>query len=179
MINIIVAMVLMGGLLAGCQPKESEQAASAPSSSVTADAQKEQRFAASKKLMAQAVALLEQKDLQNAVMALEASIKVAPDNYEPYVLMGQVLLNAKQYTQAEAILDQATKIAPNEGGVFYLLATTFRMEGKKLPAALAARRAAEIFAAAKDQDNVKKVAALLQDIISLPDDAPQPAANQQ
>jgi len=52
------------------------------------------------------------------------------------------------------------------------------MAGKKLPAVLAARHSVEVFQAQQDRDNMLKSAALLHDLIDMPDGQGAPAQDQ-
>jgi hypothetical protein len=66
-------------------------------------------------------------------------------------------------------LDQAGKMFPDNGTVFYMLSIANRMVGKKLPAILAARHSVEVFQAQQDRENMLKSAALLHQLVDIPD----------
>ena len=165
--NKIILMLLCVMPLFGCQSKEN-----------TAQTQDQgpvsQRKEAAKKLLVEAVALLEQKNVQGAVVALEASIKVNPADPDPYLLLGQILLKAEQFDHAVELLDQAGKIFPENGTVYYMLSVANKMDNKKLPAVLAARRSFDIFKAANDAENAQKSAVLLEQVIASPDNPVTP-----
>ena len=82
---------------------------------------------------------------------------------------GQILIKAGQYDHAVDLLDNAAKSFTDNGMVFYMLSVANKMADKKLPAALSARRSFEIFKQNNDKDNALKSAALLQEIIAMPD----------
>ncbi len=150
----IIFIVCLGLILTGCQQRPSSQ------NGITAERQE-----AAKKLFAQSILLLQQKNLKGAVASLEASIKIDPSDPNPYLLLGQILLKAQQYKQAEDFLDQTAKAFPNNGTVFYMLSIADKMTDKKLPAVLAARRSYEIFKAQGDSDNIKSSAVLVEELI--------------
>ncbi|MBI4308978.1 MAG: tetratricopeptide repeat protein [Candidatus Omnitrophica bacterium] len=161
----IFLCAMLGLILAGCQPKEeAANQRSNASSAITAE-----RKEAARKLTAQAVALLEQKNYPGVVASLDAAIKADPTDQEPYLILGQILLKAGEFQRAAEFLDTAAKNFPDNGTIFYMLSMANQMSGKKLPAVLAARRSFEIFKGANDQDNAEKSAVLLQQIINAPE----------
>ena len=163
--NKILLCAVMGLLvLGGCQPKEESNNQTDPSAGITS-----QRKEAARKLTAQSVVLLGQKDYQGAVGSLDAAIKADPTDQDPYLILGQILLKAGEFQRAADFLDAAVKNFPDNGMIFYMLSIANQMSGKKLPAVLAARRSFEIFKDANDQDNAQKSALLLQQIINAPE----------
>ena len=163
--NKILGCIAMGLMLAGCQPKESSNNQAADVG-ITAERKEE-----SHKLTAQSLVLLGQKNYQGTLASLDAAIKMDPTNQDPYLVLGQILLKSGEYQRASDFLDNAAKNFPDNGMVFYMLSLANKLNGKKLPAALAARRSFELFKNANDQDNAQKVAALLQEIINAPEAA--------
>ena len=91
------------------------------------------------------------------------------------MLLGQILLKVQEYDHAAEFLDVAGKTFPDNGTVFYMLSIANKMAGKKLPAVLAARHSVEVFQAQQDRDNMLKSAALLHELIDIPDDQFVPA----
>ncbi len=59
-----------------------------------------------------------------------------------------------------------------------MLSIANKMAGKKLPAVLAARHSVEVFQAQQDRDNMLKSAALLHELIDMPDNQFVPAKKQ-
>lgn len=149
----ILSIVCLAMILAGCQqPAQENQAGNG-------------RQEAAKKMFAQSMMLLQQKDLKGAVTSLEDSIKLDPSDPNPYLVLGQILLKAGEFQHASEFLDQTAKTFPNNGTVFYMLSVSNRMAGKKLPAVLAARRSYEIFNAAGDTASAQNSAILLEELI--------------
>ena len=112
---------------------------------------------------------LQNKDLKSTIIDLETSIKINPSEPEAYLLLGQILLKVQEYDHAADFLDMAGKAFPDNGTVFYMLSIANKMAGKKLPAVLAARHSVEVFQAQQDRDNMLKSAALLHELIDMPD----------
>ena len=150
----IISILCLSLMLAGCQQSPEQ----------TNTSNNEQKEAA-KKLFAQGMMLLQQKDLKGAVESLEASIKVDPSDPNPYLVLGQILIKAGEYEHAVDFLDQTAKTFPNNGTIFYMLSIANRMAGKNLPAVLAARRSYEIFNAAGDTANAQTSAIILEELI--------------
>ncbi len=160
----IIGCVLAGLMLAGCQPKEAsheQQASGTPTV--------EQRKEVARKLTEQAMLLISKQDFKGALTALDTAIKFDPTDQDPYMILGQILLKAGEYARAVEFLDNASKAFPQNGMIFYMLSVANKMENKKLPAVLAARRSYELFKSSKDEENAKNAAALLQQEIELPD----------
>mgnify|MGYP003394693745 CR=1 FL=1 len=160
--NFLICLITIV-LFAGCQSK---QEAAAPSNTNDISTQRKE---ASVKLTQQAIVFIEQKNIKDALSGLDAAIKLDPTNQDPYLILGQILIKAGQYDHAVDLLDNAAKSFTDNGMVFYMLSVANKMADKKLPAALSARRSFEIFKQNNDKDNALKSAALLQEIIAMPD----------
>jgi tetratricopeptide (TPR) repeat protein len=154
--------------LAGCQKQESQPQAP----------DMDQRKEVGHKLIIKSLNDLQNKDLKSTIIDLETSIKINPSEPEAYLLLGQILLKVQEYGHAADFLDMAGKQFPDNGTVFYMLGIANKMAGKKLPAVLAARHSVEVFQAQQDRDNMLKSAALLHELIDMPDDQSVPAATQ-
>ena len=120
----IVAIIALGLILTGCQKPPSSQEGGVLSG----------RQEAARKLFAQSIVLLQQKDLKGAVASLEAAVKVDPTDPNAYLMLGQILIKAGEYQHAIEFLDQTAKNFPDNGTVFYMLSISNRMAGNKLPA---------------------------------------------
>jgi len=152
--------------LVGCQKQENQQP--------TMDQRKE----IGHKLIMKSFSDLQNKDLKSTIVDLETSIKVNPSEPEAYLLIGQILLKIQEYDHAADFLEMTAKNFPDDGTVFYMLSIANKMNGKKLPAVLAARHSVEIFQAQQDRDNMLKSAALLHELIDTPDNQFAPAKSQ-
>src|SRR5476649_1368757 len=165
--NILFVLIALFAF-AGCQKQESQQ------QPPNADQQKE----IGHKLIMKSLNDLQNKDLKSTIMDLETSIKINPSEPEAYLLLGQILLKVQEYDHAVDFLDVAAKVFPDNGTVFYMLSIANKMVGKKLPAVLAARHSVEVFQAQQDRDNMLKSAALLHELIDIPDDQFVPVKKQ-
>ena len=150
--------------LAGCQKQASQQ-----------QPDMDQRKDIAHKLILKSFNDLQNKDLKSTIVDLETSIKINPSEPEAYLLLGQILLKVQEYDHAADFLEAAAKTFPDDGTVFYMLGVANKMAGKKLPAILAARHSVEIFQAQQDRDNMLKSAALLHELIDMPDNQPEPS----
>jgi tetratricopeptide (TPR) repeat protein len=153
--------------LAGCQKQESQQGPTI-----------DQRKDIGHKLILKSLNDLQNKDLKSTIVDLETSIKINPSEPEAYLLLGQILLKVQEYDHAVDFLDMTAKIFPDDGTVFYMLSVANKMAGRKLPAVLAARHSVEAFQAQQDRDNMLKSAALLHELIDMPDKQSAPAKKQ-
>jgi outer membrane protein assembly factor BamD (BamD/ComL family) len=153
--------------LAGCQKQETQQ-----------EPNMDQRKDIGHKLILKSLSDLQNKDLKSTIVDLETSIKINPSEPEAYLLLGQILLKIQEYDHAVDFLDVAAKTFPDDGTVFYMLSIANKMAGKKLPAVLAARHSVEVFQAQQDRDNMLKSAALLHELIDMPDNQSAPAKQQ-
>jgi predicted Zn-dependent protease len=156
----ILSILCLSVILAGCQQPGSDQ-------SKTVNTERQD---AAKKLFAQGMLSLQQKDLKGAVESLENSIKADPSDPNPYLVLGQILIKAEEFDHAVEFLDQTAKNFPDNGAIFYMLSVANKMDGKILPAVLAARRSFEIFKASGDMDNAKGSAILLEELIKVAQD---------
>lgn len=145
--------------LAGCQKQESQEQPDV-----------DQRKDVAHKLILKSMNDLQNKDLKATIVDLQTSIKINPSEPTAYLLLGQILLKVQEYDHAVEFLDMAAKNFPDDGTVFYMLAIANKMDGKKLPAVLAARHSVEIFQNQQDKDNFLKSAALLHELIAAPDE---------
>jgi len=155
----LIAVLCVGLFLAGCSSQETK-APQAPAADV-----KGQRQEAAKKVFAQSMLLLQQKNLKGAVENLRASIALDPTDPNPYLVLGQLLIKAEQFTSAVEFLDQAAKTFPDNGTMFYMLSVANKLAGNKLPSVLAARRSYEIFNASGDAANARTSAMLLEELV--------------
>lgn len=152
----IIAILCLGVFLAGCGKSAQEQAGGGND---------QQRQEAAKKLFAQSMIFLQEKNLKASVDSLKASIALDPSDPNPYLVLGQLLIKAEEFDNAAQFLENTAKTFPDNGTVYYMLSVANRMAGNKLPSVLAARRSYEIFSAAGDQVNARTSAALLEEMI--------------
>jgi len=164
--NILIAFITIFAL-AGCQKPDIQQQPSV-----------DQRKDIGHKLILKSLNDLQNKDLKETIVDLETSIKINPSEPEAYLLLAQILLKVQEYDHAEQFLEMTAKTFPDNGTVFYMLSIANKMIGKKLPAVLAARHSVEVFQAQQDRDNMLKSAALLHELIDIPDDQFVPAKKQ-
>lgn len=117
------------------------------------------------KLMQQGVQFLNQKDIPKAVMSFQGAIQVDPSDVQPYMVLSQIFLSLKSYSEAIAVLERAAKAFPENGYVFYMLSLANQENDTPLPAVLAARRSAELFKAQDNQEGFAQAALLMQALV--------------
>ena len=162
--TVLILMAIFA--LAGCQKQVTQQQ--------QPDA--DQRKDIGHKLILKSLNDLQNKDLKSTIVDLQTSIKINPSEPEAYLLLGQILIKIQEYDHAADFLDMAGKAFPDNGTIFYMLSISNKMIGKKVPAVEAARHSVEVFQAQQDRDNMLKSAALLHELIDMPDSPAAPAA---
>src|SRR5205085_11907099 len=75
-------------------------------------------------------ALLDLERPEAALVELAAAVLVDPRDYESYVTLGQIHLDAGRYAQAGALLTHAIAIEPDEPEAYYVLATALNRSGR-------------------------------------------------
>jgi len=150
----IMAVVLVGMLLCGCglrpeaKPQEKQKVKQA--------SQAETDF------MEVAVALLKKGEALAAIHAFDEAIKRDPGNVQAYVLLGQTYMHMNQIDQAVDSFRAALRYAPDQGEIYYMLALTNGLRGRKDLAVSNAEKALLLFQKDKDGENFKRALVLLQ-----------------
>ena len=160
--NLFILIAVIA--LAGCQKQDGQEQQQQQQPNV------DQRKDIGHKLILKSLNDLQNKDLKSTIIDLETSIKINPSEPEAYLLLGQILLKVQEYGHAADFLEGAGKTFPDNGTIFYMMGVANKMVGKKLPAVMAARHSVEVFQAQQDRDNMLKSAALLHELIDMPDD---------
>ena len=144
--KFIIALLITGVAFAGCAKKESA------SSSTEVQARQH---------LMEGTVFLKQGDLMRAIQSFANAIKVAPDYFEGYFMLGETMIRLKQFPQAVSVMSAAVHRFPNNGLAYYLLALA--QEGSQQPVAaiVAARRSVDLFNAAGDQEGTQRATILL------------------
>lgn len=161
----IAIFLLMTVAFTGCSKKEPVQKKVSQGKEVDV----------SRQHLVQGTVLLKQGDVVKAVEQFATSIRIAPDQFDGYLMLCETFLNLKQYAQAASVMTSAVRQFPNNGLAYYLLALAHEGAGQKLPAIVAARRSVELFQAAKDTEGQKRSTMLLTILVQ---SAKQEAAKQ-
>jgi tetratricopeptide (TPR) repeat protein len=96
-------------------------------------------------------ALRELEHPEEAFVELAAALLVDPKDYDSYVTLGQIHLDAGRYPQAIRLLTRAIAIAPDEPETYYALATALVRSGRSGEAAPHFEKFARLQAVALDK----------------------------
>ncbi len=118
----------------------------------------------SKKLIQEGVQHLSKNELAMALKSFNDAILLNPNDPEGYIILGQTFLKMKSYENAVNTFSAGTKIAPNSGPLYYLLAVSYGMNGRREEAVTAAQKSAGLFQQDNDIDNFKRSAILVEGI---------------
>lgn len=113
-------------------------------------------------LLAEGIQNLKNSDFNGAIKNFDEAIKRDPLNPRGYIVLGQVYLNMRNYDRAIDTFTAATRVAPDDGEIYYLLSTSLGLAGRREEAIETAEQSVEMFRQAKDQENFVKAIALLQ-----------------
>lgn len=147
---MILAATMTVVMVSGCAPKPKE---AAPVSEA-------------KKLLTEGTALLKQGQPVQAIQNFASAIKADPNYFEGYYMLGETLIRAKQYTQAEAVMIAAVRQFPDNGLAYYILAIAHQGAGNTVPAIVAARKSVDVFTQGKDQEGQQRAILLLSALVS-------------
>ena len=147
-INIVLALVIVSGsmFLGGCGKRATEKVAADPQA---------------RQLLVEGTTYLKQGDVVKAVQNFASAIKMAPDYFEAYYMLGETFVHLKQYPQAQAVLTAATNRFPENPVAYYLLAVAYEGTGKMMPAIVSARKSVDLFQARQDEEGTKRATILL------------------
>ena len=129
----------------------------------------------SRDYIAQGMKFLGEADIQRAIHSFDQAIEADPKNADNYLVLGQVYLRLKQYGRAADTFLGATRVAPNNGEAYYLLATSLALNdpGNRQPAIEAAQKGVEVFMQQKDEERFKRTLVLLRSLVG-PESVPAP-----
>lgn len=119
-----------------------------------------------RKFLIEGTVFLKQSEPVKALQSFASAVKVAPDLFEGYSLLGETLMRLQQFTQAEAVLLAAVKRFPDNGAAYYLLSIAQDGAGNTVPAILAARKSADLFAARGDKENTQRALVTLAALVA-------------
>lgn len=116
--------------------------------------------------VSQAMQYLSAQDIPSAIRSFDSAIRNDPSNIGNYMTLGQVYLRLNNPTSAVDTFSAATRVAPDNGEVFYMLAMSLGMQGEKYELAVkAAQRSAELFKTSKNEEKFKESIILLKGLV--------------
>ncbi len=114
--------------------------------------------------MARAFEKLKNEDVTGALEIFDTIIRDDPRNSANYIILGQVYLRLNSYSRAIDTLTAATKVDPQNGEAYFLLAIANGLAQRKAEAITAAQRSSEIYLAQRDEEKFKKALALFKSL---------------
>lgn len=111
----------------------------------------------------QGMGFLAKADVSRAIASFDQAIRNEPTNPDNYIVLGEVYLRLESYERAADTLQAATRVAPNNGEIFYLLATSRMLQGPEYRdvALKAAQRASEIYYQNQDKERLAQALMLV------------------
>lgn len=148
-------IILLAVFIVGCGSGENQNktAQNPMTSSPTSEAELQKAFD-----------YLEKGDIARAISKFDQIIKKSPGNTDNYLILGQVYLRLNTPLKAIDTLTAATKIDPNNGEAYYLLAIANGLAQRKESAIDAAQKSSEIYLANREEDKLKRSLALLKSL---------------
>lgn len=148
-----VAVVLLALFICGCGSGPSKEEKQAAGGFLKRD------------YFGEGVRQLKQGNPLAAIKSLNLAIRQSPLESKSYLLLGETYMRLKQYDRAADTFLAASRVAPNEGEIYYLLAVNYGLSGDLNLAQLNARKSVLLFQQEKDEKNFKKSLALLQGLM--------------
>ena len=157
----LVIMLGVAVLIAGCGSRAEEPASAntTPAAPAASD-----NFVPEKKFIALGIQDLRKGQPVDAIRSFDAAIKQNPSNPEAYIILGETYMHLKNYDRAIDTLSAATRVAPDQGELYYFLALNYELKGDKDHAKINAQKSFELFRLHQDEDNLKKSLALLREL---------------
>ncbi|MBF0122541.1 MAG: tetratricopeptide repeat protein [Candidatus Omnitrophica bacterium] len=145
-----ILFVLFSIVIAGCAKQEATQVVNKKA----------------RKYLIEGTVFLKQGEARKAAESFATAIKMDPNDFEGYFMLGEMFLRLKQYPQAGSVMTAAIRQFPDSGLAHYLLATSLEGMGQLVPAIVSARRSVELFNAKGDKEGTQRALILLGALIS-------------
>jgi len=108
---------------------------------------------------------LQKGDVRVAIQQFDAAIKSNPAALEGYLILGETYMRLNEYARAVDTYIAATRVAPEQGELYYLLALNYGLMGDKTSSLTNIQKSIEIFRNNQDEANFIKSMAFLQGLI--------------
>lgn len=172
-------------VLSGCgspQPtapsREAESQVTVDESAVTAAKARVTPQGMDESFIAQGVEHLQGADTLGAIRNFDEYIKRHPQDPRGYVILGQTYMRLNDYPRAIDTFSAATRVAPDQGELYYFLAMNYGLNNNLDMAIDSAQKSVVLFREQKDEENFLRSLALLQGLMNARDegtDAPAEA----
>jgi predicted Zn-dependent protease len=108
---------------------------------------------------------LKDSKIADAIKNFDSAIKEDPSNPQGYMVLGQTYMRMQEFDRAINTFSAATKVAPEQGELYYFLALSYGLKGDRDSAKVNAEKSMVLFKEKKDQNNFLKSAALLKGLM--------------
>ena len=115
-----------------------------------------------KKLITNGFEKLKKGDAVTAIKEFDEAIKLNPKDPGGYMVLGQTYMRLKNYQGAIDAFSAASRVAPDQAEIYYLLAVNHGINGDKQAAMQNAEKSIELFKQHKDEQGIKKAIVLWQ-----------------
>lgn len=112
------------------------------------------------------VKFLTEANVPEAVDSFTKGIQENPQDIRNYLALSETFIHLDEFEQAEGVLSIASKIAPDNGKVFYLFALNNHFLGNKEEAIQNAQKSVKLSQEAHDEENFKLALVLLQGLLN-------------
>lgn len=126
---------------------------------------KQEKAQGNKNYIKEGIQHLQEANPTEAIKSFNAAIKSNPGDMSGYIVLSETYMRMQEYNRAIDSLTAASRVAPDQGQIYYLLAINYGLIGDKEQAQENAKKSAEIFQMQKDQQNFVKSLALWQGIM--------------
>lgn len=96
-----------------------------------------------------------------AISSFDQAIKQNPRDARTYLILGETYMRLNQYARALDTFTAATRVAPTDGHLYYLMAVSSGLNGNAEQAKINAEKSIVLFQRNKDVEGLKKSLALL------------------
>ena len=164
LVIVLIVLAVVSGCGSGQEKSEraAEPQAAASSPMEMASPTATPGTAQKPRLIQQGVDYLQDANPVAAVHSFDEYIKQHPNDAQGYLILGQTYMRLNDYPRAIDTFTAATRIAPEQGEAYYLLAMNYGLSGNFEKAIESAQRSVELFRAQKDEQNFLRSLALMQ-----------------
>ena len=164
----IIALIIGCCLFSSCgspQTKEPSPPLSSPEPVVqAAESNRETLF---QNKLDQGYVFLKEANPIEAIKSFDAAIKENPTDPQGYIILGQTYMRLNDFDRAIDSFSAGTRIAPEQGELYYFLAISHGLAGNQDLAKENAQKSVSIFSENKDTANFKKSLALLHGLLAV------------
>lgn len=117
------------------------------------------------KFLNEGIQYLQEANTVEAVRSFDQAIRQNPLDTRGYMILGQTYMRMNNYDRAIDTLLAASRVSPDQGEIYYLLAVNHRLAGNPELAKENVQKSIELFRQTKDERNFKKSLVLLKGLM--------------